>query len=131
MLSTVEKRYSAGELGGIWRSSPFFFLLSVEGFWGSMGVLPIYAREYRRCRRGAERGFQLVTIEETGPNGREKFTLLQYEVVCIHTTEYAYSTSSMHTLLGVCICIVGGAFILSTSYTVGSFISVLHTLLLE
>ena len=32
----------------------------------------------------------------------------------------------MHTLLGVCICIVGGAFILSTSYTVGSFISVLH-----
>ena len=104
-----------------------FFSSFCGGFLGLDGCFT-YIREYRRCRRGAERGFQLVTIEETEPNGREKFTLGGR----VHTTEYAYSTSSMHTLLvGVCICIVGGAFILSTSYTVGSFISVLHTLLGE
>lgn len=132
MLSTVEKRYSAGELGGIWRSSPFFFLLSVEGFWGSMGVLPIYART-RESTGGvvaARSGGSSSSLSKKLDPTDERSLLCQYEVVCIHTTEYAYSTSSMHTLLvGVCICIVGGAFILSTSYTVGSFISVLHTLL--
>jgi len=101
MLSTVEKRYSAGELGGIWRSSPFFFLLSVEGFWGSMGVLPIYART-RESTGGvvaARSGGSSSSLSKKLDPTDERSLLCQYEVVCIHTTEYAYSTSSMHTLL--------------------------------
>ena len=91
MLSTVEKRYSAGELGGIWRSSPFFLLLSVEGFWGSMGVLPIY--ESTGGVVAARSGGSSSSLSKK-LNPTDERSLL-WEVVCI--------LLSMHTLRVVCI----------------------------
>jgi len=57
MLSTVEKRYSAGELGGIWRSSPFFFFFLWRVF-GARWVFYLYTLVRERVpavssRRGA------------------------------------------------------------------------------
>ena len=98
MLSTVEKRYSAGELGGIWRSSPFFFFFLWRVF-GARWVFYLYTLVRERVPAVSSRRGAGVPARHY----RRNWTQRTREVYFANMRSCAYILLSMHTLRVVCI----------------------------